>query len=48
VLQKPLATDRATILDAVDRAVAVLEQIVAGDFEAAMNELHASLDGNPT
>ena len=48
VLQKPSAIDHAAILDAVDRAVAVLEQIVAGDFEAAMNELHASLDGNPT
>jgi len=40
VLQKPSAEDRAALDTAIDKALAVLPQIVSGDFQAAMNKLH--------
>ena len=40
VLQKPPAEERAAIDAAVDRALAVLPQILAGDMQGAMNKLH--------
>ena len=40
VLQKPSAEDRTAIDGAIDRAIAVLPQILAGDFQPAMNKLH--------
>ena len=40
VLGKPPASDAAQIDDAIDRGVAVIDDIVAGEFDAAMNRLH--------
>lgn len=40
VLQKPPAEERAAIEAAIDRALAVLPQMIAGDMQAAMNKLH--------
>jgi PTH1 family peptidyl-tRNA hydrolase len=40
VLQKPSAEDRAAIDAAIDKSLAVLPQILAGDMQAAMNKLH--------
>jgi PTH1 family peptidyl-tRNA hydrolase len=40
VLQKPPAEERAAIDVAIDKSIAVLPQILAGDMQAAMNKLH--------
>ncbi|HEY6820727.1 MAG TPA: aminoacyl-tRNA hydrolase [Burkholderiales bacterium] len=40
VLQKPLAEERAAIDAAIDKALAVLPQVLAGDLQGAMNKLH--------
>jgi PTH1 family peptidyl-tRNA hydrolase len=40
VLQKPPADERAAIDAAIDKSLGVLPQILAGDFQAAMNKLH--------
>jgi peptidyl-tRNA hydrolase, PTH1 family len=40
VLQKPSAEDRAAIDAAIDKSLALLPQILAGDMQAAMNKLH--------
>jgi PTH1 family peptidyl-tRNA hydrolase len=40
VLQKPPAEERAAIDAAIDKSLGVLPQILAGDFQAAMNRLH--------
>jgi PTH1 family peptidyl-tRNA hydrolase len=40
VLQKPSAEDRAAIDAAIDKSLAVMPQILAGDVQAAMNKLH--------
>ena len=40
VLQKPPAEERAAIDGAIDRSLAVLPQIFAGDLQGAMNKLH--------
>ena len=40
VLQKPSAEDRAAIEAAIEKSLAVLPQILAGDVQAAMNKLH--------
>jgi len=40
VLSRPSPEDRIAIDQAIDRALAVLPQIVAGDLQAAMNRLH--------
>jgi PTH1 family peptidyl-tRNA hydrolase len=40
VLQKPSAEERAAIDAAIDKSLAVLPQILAGDMQAAMNQLH--------
>jgi PTH1 family peptidyl-tRNA hydrolase len=40
VLQKPPAEERAAIDAAIDKSLALLPQIIAGDMQAAMNKLH--------
>jgi peptidyl-tRNA hydrolase, PTH1 family len=40
VLQKPSAEDRAAIEAAIEKSLALLPQILAGDMQAAMNKLH--------
>ena len=40
VLQKPPADDRAAIDGAIERSLAVLPQMLAGDMQGAMNKLH--------
>ena len=40
VLQKPSAEDRAAIDATLDRALAVLPQILSGDLQGAMQKLH--------
>jgi PTH1 family peptidyl-tRNA hydrolase len=40
VLQKPLAEERAAIEAAIDRALEVLPQMLAGDMQSAMHKLH--------
>ena len=40
VLQKPSAEDRAAIEAAIDKALALLPQMLAGDMQSAMNKLH--------
>ena len=47
VLQKPSAEDRTAIDGAIDRAIAVLPQILAGDFQSAMNKLHTEEPKKP-
>ena len=42
VLKNASREDRGTIDQAIDEAVGVMPQIVAGDIEAAMKELHTS------
>lgn len=41
VLQKPSADDRTAIDGAIDRALAVLPQCLAGDVQGAMQKLHS-------
>jgi PTH1 family peptidyl-tRNA hydrolase len=40
VLQKPSPDDRAAIDRAIDKALALLPQMLAGDMQGAMNKLH--------
>jgi peptidyl-tRNA hydrolase, PTH1 family len=40
VLQKPPAEERAAIDAAIEKSLAVLPQIIAGDMQAAMTKLH--------
>jgi peptidyl-tRNA hydrolase, PTH1 family len=40
VLQKPAPEERAAIDAAIDKSLALLPQILAGDMQAAMNQLH--------
>ena len=40
VLQKPPAEERAAIDAAIEKSIALMPQILAGDFEVAMNKLH--------
>ena len=40
VLSRPSADDRIAILEAIDRAVETLPDILAGEFSRAMNTLH--------
>ena len=40
VLQKPAPEDRAAIDAAIDKALALLPQMLAGDMQGAMNRLH--------
>ena len=40
VLQKPSPDERAAIDAAIDKSLALLPQILAGDLQAAMNKLH--------
>ena len=40
VLEKPSAEDLAAINGAIDRSLAVLPQMLAGDMQGAMNKLH--------
>jgi peptidyl-tRNA hydrolase, PTH1 family len=40
VLQKPSPEDRAAIDAAIDKALALLPQMLAGDLQGAMNKLH--------
>ena len=41
VLQKPAAEDRAAIDQAIDRALAVLPEMLTGDMQAAIQKLHS-------
>ncbi len=47
VLKTPPADERSLILEAIDRALAVLAQVVAGDTEKAMHRLHSARDETP-
>ena len=40
VLQKPPAEERAAIDSAIDKALGLLPQMLAGDMQSAMNKLH--------
>lgn len=42
VLQKPSQSDEKKIREAIDEAIAILPQIIAGDFEKVMNSLHTA------
>jgi PTH1 family peptidyl-tRNA hydrolase len=41
VLGKPAATDLVTISHAIDRAAGHLDQLLAGEFQRVMNDLHS-------
>ena len=40
VLEKPAAQDKSAIDASIDKALALLPQMIAGDMQAAMNKLH--------
>ena len=40
VLDKPMAEDKAAIDASIDKALALLPQMIAGDMQGAMNKLH--------
>ncbi len=40
VLEKPPAEEKAAIDDAIEKSLAVLPQMLAGDMQSAMNKLH--------
>ena len=40
VLEKPMAEDKAAIDASIDKALALLPQMIAGDMQGAMNKLH--------
>lgn len=40
VLQKPPADERTAIDAAIEKSIALMPQILSGDFQAAMNKLH--------
>ena len=44
VLHAPPVGQRSAILDAVSRAVALIEPMINGDYAAVMNELHRADD----
>jgi peptidyl-tRNA hydrolase, PTH1 family len=44
VLQKPPAEERAEIDSAIEKSLAVMPQILAGDVQSAMNKLHTEPD----
>jgi len=46
VLKKPSAADREAIDDAIEQAVAHLDNILSGQFELAMNVLHTRSKGD--
>ena len=41
MLQKPSAEDKAAIDQAIDRALQVLPEMLAGDMQAAIQKLHS-------
>ena len=45
VLRKPSPEDKEAMLDAVDRAVAQIDQLVEGDLEPVMKVLHTQQEG---
>ena len=45
VLRKPSPEDKEAMLDAVDRAVAQIDQLVGGDLEPVMKVLHTQPEG---
>jgi PTH1 family peptidyl-tRNA hydrolase len=47
VLQKPSPADRAAIDEAIDKALALLPQLLAGDMQSAMNKLHTEAEKKP-
>jgi PTH1 family peptidyl-tRNA hydrolase len=47
VLQKPPAEERTAIDGAIDKAIALMPQIIAGDMQAAMNKLHTEEPHKP-
>lgn len=48
VLRSPPAAERELIVEAIDRALAVLPQVVAGDTEKAMHRLHSAASELPS
>lgn len=46
VLQKPPADERTAIDAAIEKSIALMPQILSGDFQAAMNKLHTE-EKNP-
>jgi len=40
VLSRASATEQRAIDESIDRALAVLSQVVSGEFQRAMNDLH--------
>ncbi len=42
VLRTPSSSDRAAIVEAIERAVDLFDSIAAGDWEKVMNQLHSS------
>ena len=42
VLKKPSEDDRYSILQAIDRGIDVMDQVLSGDFAAAMLKLHTT------
>ncbi|HKU46088.1 MAG TPA: aminoacyl-tRNA hydrolase [Burkholderiales bacterium] len=44
VLHKPSVEERAAIDAAIDKALALLPQIIAGDMQSAMNKLHTEAE----
>jgi PTH1 family peptidyl-tRNA hydrolase len=47
VLEKPTAEERAAIDSAIEKSLALLPQILAGDIQAAMNKLHTEEPKKP-
>jgi PTH1 family peptidyl-tRNA hydrolase len=47
VLQRPSAEDKTAIDQAIDRALQVLPQMLAGDMQSAMNKLHTEEKKEP-
>lgn len=47
VLKPPPAAERTLITDAIERSLAVLDQVVAGDIEKAMHRLHSVPESAP-
>ena len=47
VLQKPPAEERAAVDAAIEKSLALMPQILAGDFQSAMNKLHTDQPREP-
>ena len=47
VLQKPPAEERAAIDAAIEKSLTLMPQILAGDFQSAMNKLHTDQPREP-